>query len=335
MRLAAGKPTALVTVTGCSGSAPREVGAKMLVFAEGGSSGTIGGGRLEAQALEDALEALEAGGPRRVSYELEPKALGMYCGGKVEVFIDVFAEALRLVILGAGHVGEKTAALAAFLGIPHWVADDRPEYANSRRFPQARGVLAGQPDGALKSLGVDSRTAIVIVTRCHGFDLRCLAAALSTQAFYVGMIGSRAKVERLFALCERRGLDPASDPRVHAPIGLDLGGEAPAEIALSILAEILRLKNKATGEPLRSRKKAPEGAVSDRGTPALNAKCPNAKQNGSEVHAPLPVKPNAFPYRLQDARFRSQRERGPRSRGDIVVDHWPPPALSSERAGGQ
>ena len=118
-RLAAGEPAALVTVTGSERSAPREPGAKMLVFPGGATRGTIGGGRLEAQAIEDALAALAEGRPRRAGYELEPKALGMYCGGKVEVFIDVFAERLKLVILGGGHVGEKTAALAAFLGIPH------------------------------------------------------------------------------------------------------------------------------------------------------------------------------------------------------------------------
>src|SRR5437773_906460 len=98
-RLAKGEPTALVTVTGSSGSVPRELGAKMLVFPEG-AAGTIGGGRLEAQATEDARAALKEGTSRRASYDLEPKALGMYCGGCVEVFIDVFAETLKLVILG-------------------------------------------------------------------------------------------------------------------------------------------------------------------------------------------------------------------------------------------
>lgn len=249
-RLAAGKPAALVTVTGFSGSVPREAGAKMLVFPDKAALGTIGGGRLEAQAIEDAALALADGRSRQASYELEPKALGMYCGGTAEVFIDVFAETLKLVILGGGHVGEKTAALAAFLGIPHWVADDRPEYASRSRFPRARGVLVAQPDAALHELGVDSRTAIAIVTRCHGFDLRCLVASLRTRAFYIGMIGSRTKTERLFDLCRRRDLEPGEDPRVHAPIGLDLGGATPEMIALSILAEILRVKNGASGASL-------------------------------------------------------------------------------------
>lgn len=248
-RLGAGEPAALVTVTGFTGSAPREIGAKMLVMPDQSIVGTIGGGRLEAAAIEDAVSALSEGRSRRASYELEPKALGMYCGGKVEVFIDVFAETLKLVILGGGHVGEKTAALAAFLGIPHWVVDDRPEYAARGRFPRAREVIVDQPDRALKRLGVGGKTAIAILTRCHGFDLRCLVAALSTPAFYIGMIGSRAKTERLFELCRRRELDPG-DPRVHAPIGLDLGERAPEGIALSILAEILRVRNGASGESL-------------------------------------------------------------------------------------
>jgi xanthine dehydrogenase accessory factor len=249
-RCAAGLPTALVTVTRFTGSAPREAGAKMLVFPDKGIAGTIGGGRLEACAIEDAVKALSQGQPRTASYELEPRALGMYCGGAVEVFIDVYCETLKLVLLGGGHVGEKTAALAAFLGVPHWVVDDREEFAAKARFPGARRVIVGPPDAAVKELAVDQNTAIAVVTRCHGFDLRCLVAALGTPAFYIGMIGSRTKVERLFALCERRGLSPAEDPRVHAPIGLDLGGGRPEDIALSIMAEIMRVRHGASGEPL-------------------------------------------------------------------------------------
>lgn len=250
-RLAAGQAAALVTVTGSSGSVPRELGAKMLVLADGSIEGTIGGGRLEAQAVQDAVRALKEGLSRAASYELEPKALGMYCGGRVDVFIDVHQDALKLVILGGGHVGEKVAALASFLGVPHWVVDDREAFASRARFPAAREVLAAPPDAALKRLGVDARTAIAVVTRCHGFDLRCLAAALQTPAFYIGMIGSRRKTERLFALCERRDLFPAEDPRVHAPIGLDLGGSSPEAVALSILAEIQMRRHGASGRPLR------------------------------------------------------------------------------------
>jgi xanthine dehydrogenase accessory factor len=250
-RVAAGLPAALVSVTGSSGSVPREPGAKMVVYPDGAIAGTIGGRRLAAQATSDALEALKAGRPRAASYELEPRELGMYCGGRVSVFIDVFAEKLKLLILGGGHVGEQTAALAAFLGIPHSVADDRPEFALPARFPRAREVRLGGPEEALKSPGADASTAVVIVTRCHGFDLRCLVAALGSPAFYIGMIGSAEKTERLFELCRRRGLEPSADPRVHAPIGLDLGETTPRGIALAILAEVLAVRNGASGRSLR------------------------------------------------------------------------------------
>lgn len=256
-RLRQGAPAALVTVTATSGSAPREPGAKMLVFPDGTIAGTIGGGRLEAQAIADAVAALAEGKPRTVSYELEPQKLGMYCAGQVSVFIDVFCEPLRLLILGAGHVGEKVAALSAFLGVPYAVVDDRAELATAERYPHARRIAVGHPDDALKRLDVDERTAIVIVTRCHGFDLRCMVAALGTRAFYIGMIGSATKTRRLFELCRRRDLDPAEDPRVHAPIGLDLGGRTPEAIALSILSEILMVQNSATGRPLRDREETP------------------------------------------------------------------------------
>jgi xanthine dehydrogenase accessory factor len=256
--LARGKTVALATVTSSSGSAPREPGAKMLVFPDGSIRGTIGGGRLEAQVIEDAKAALAAGKSAARSYELEPAALGMYCGGKVEVFIDAFRETLKLVILGGGHVGEKLAALAAFLGVPHCVVDDRPEFATASRFPAARQVLVEQPASALPALGVDANTAIAIVTRCHGFDLRCLVAALPTPAFYIGMIGSRAKTRRLFSACEKKDLDPAADPRVRAPIGLDLGGRSPEAIALSIMAEIYAVRHGTAATPLSA---AAQGAA--------------------------------------------------------------------------
>ena len=243
----AGVPARLVTVVAFEGSVPREAGAKMAVF-DDRTLGTIGGGRLEAQAIEDARKAGES---CRKVYDLEPKALGMYCGGRAEIFIDVVGRAAPLYILGGGHVAEKLAAMAAVLGMPHWVVDDRPEYAAPSRFPHARAVIVDQPDAALRRLAVGPDAAVAIVTRCHGFDLRCLLAALKTPAFYVGMIGSRAKAQRLFALCERRGLDPAADERVRAPIGLDLGGRRPEHIALSILAEITQLRHGATARPLK------------------------------------------------------------------------------------
>lgn len=248
-RLSKGLPTAVVTLTGAEGSVPRELGAKMLVLPDGSIEGTIGGGRLEAEAIRHAAAALAEGRAKAVSFELEPKTLGMYCGGRADLFIDVYGAALKLVVLGGGHVGRKTAELACFLGLPHSLVDDRPEFSRPQDYPRARAVMTSQPDAALKSLGVDQETAVVIVTRCHGFDLRCLTAALQTPAFYVGMIGSRTKTERLFMLCRRRGLDPDQE-RVRAPIGLDLGGRSPEMIALSILSEVLMLRHSATGLPL-------------------------------------------------------------------------------------
>lgn len=247
-----GQSLALATVIGCKGSVPREIGAKMLVFPDGRIAGTIGGGRLESQVIEEAIKALGEGRCRQASYALEPQSLGMYCEGEVDVFIDVFSQPLKLAILGGGHVGQKVGALSSFLGIPHSVVDDREEFAAAERFPHARKIMQASPSEALKALGVDEKTAVVIVTRCHGFDLRCLIAALATPAFYIGMIGSRAKTNRLFDLCQRRGLSPESDPRVHAPIGLDLGGRSPEAIALSILAEIFKIKNQAGGLSLNA-----------------------------------------------------------------------------------
>lgn len=251
--VSAGTPAALVTLIASTGSTPREPGAKMLVFEDGKTLGTIGGGRLEAQVIEDAQAALKEGRSCKKLYDLEPKGLGMYCGGTAEVFVDLYVSPTCLVILGGGHVGESLSVLSAFLGLPHTVVDDRAEYATRARFPHARQVVVAQPHEALARLSVTENTAIAIVTRCHGFDLRCLVASLQTKAFYIGMIGSRTKTQRLFELCRRRGLEPETDARVHAPIGLDLGGRRPEEIALSILAEITMRRHGATGRSLSQR----------------------------------------------------------------------------------
>jgi xanthine dehydrogenase accessory factor len=245
-----GVPVALVTVTDFQGSVPREPGAKMLVFEDGSIAGTVGGGKLELQATQDAVKALSEGKARKAFYDLEPD-LGMICGGRVEVFIDVFTDTLKIVILGGGHIGEKLAALSAVLGISHIVADERPEFSKADRFPSARKVLTGPPDEALKRLRVGKNTAVVIVTHGHAHDRRGLVAAMGTPAFYIGMIGSRKKVREVFESCRGEGLSPDSDPRVYAPIGLDLGGRTPEAIAVSILAEVLQVWHGGTGRPMR------------------------------------------------------------------------------------
>lgn len=255
---AAGRAFVLCTVTATSGSAPREPGAKMLVRGDGSIAGTVGGGPLEGMAIATAKELLARadGASKKEEFELihdGPASLKMRCGGRVEIFFDVTRPPAALVVFGGGHVGRAAALVSVAAGIPTTVVDDRDEFADPTRFPGAKVMqvdLRGpDPLGAVPIAAGDS---VVIVTRCHDVDEGVLAAALATKAAYIGMIGSRRKVAEIFRrLAEDRGLDPAADPRVHAPIGLALGTDAPGEIAISILAEVLKVRSGRDASHLR------------------------------------------------------------------------------------
>ena len=246
-----GRSAALVTVISATGSTPRECGAEMIVYEDGSIAGTVGGGKLEALAIAEAKKALKAGASRKAAFDLTPKGIGMECIGRAELFIDVHVADLKILIVGAGHVGLKVAEAAALAGIPYAIADDREEFANKVRFPHASCILLERPDRAVKKAGVDEKTYVVIVTRGHALDKECLAAALKTKAPYIGMIGSKSKVPSAFKFLNRQGLHPEKDKRVFAPIGLNCGGKSPGAIAISILSEILAVHHRRDGRHMR------------------------------------------------------------------------------------
>lgn len=253
------RPFVLCTVTATARSAPRDAGAKMIVAEDGSIAGTIGGGPLEAVVIEEAKARLRDGkgcAERRFMLTTAGDAaepietpregdLGMKCGGEVSVFLDVVRPAARMLLYGAGHVGERVAAIACEAGLPVVVVDDRPGFAEPAKFPKADDVrcvdLASDPLGGLAP---DAADFVVILTRCHALDEAVLEAALASDARYVGLIGSRRKVALILrSIARRAGTDPRQDPRLHAPIGLRLGDKTPGEIAISILAEILLIKS--------------------------------------------------------------------------------------------
>ncbi|MFA6434495.1 MAG: XdhC/CoxI family protein [Elusimicrobiales bacterium] len=247
-----GKNAAFVIVVSVDGSTPREAGAKMLVFEDGSIEGTIGGGALEALAIKQAAACIKQGAGGKFIFDLKPEGnTGMICMGRAEIFIDVYKNPLRLLILGAGHVGRKIAEAADLAGYPYAVADDRPEFANRERFPRASAVLLKKPHEAVARAGVDEHTYVVIVTRGHALDRECLEEAMRTQAPYIGMIGSAAKVREIFRLVGKKKLYPLSDKRVYSPIGLDLGGKTPGEIAVSVMAQIIMLHHKRDGRHMK------------------------------------------------------------------------------------
>lgn len=237
-----GTPFVLVSVLEAVGSTPRKGGAKMIVLPDGRTIDTIGGGKVEAQATADALEALKRGVSRVVEYELRPSgehALGMVCGGQAKVSLDVHSPGSTLLIIGAGHIGQKLAPMAKLLDFRVVVLDARPEFANTGRFPDADEVIVGHPKDAAHLVRIDERTHVVIVTHGHVHDTDALRAVATSDAAYVGLIGSKTKVKAVLGTLAEEGVPVEALARTRAPIGLDLGGQTPGEVSLSILAQIV------------------------------------------------------------------------------------------------
>lgn len=247
---AEGKRGVLATVVRTEGSTPREVGAKMLVHEDGSISGTIGGGRLEAEVIKEALETLDAGTPRAVRHDLAgPQAseAGMICGGALEIYLEPILLGPKVFLFGGGHVSLPLARLSKMAGFRVAVIDDRPEFASRERFPEAEEVIAEKFSSALKKLKTQRESYLVILTRGHGYDQEVLEWALGTEACYIGMIGSRKKVETIFGNLKKKGVSAEKLNSVHAPIGLDIGGKTPEEIAVSIVAEMIQERRKGKG----------------------------------------------------------------------------------------
>ena len=247
-----GRPAAFVTVISAGGSTPRESGAKMLVYADGSTEGTVGGGTMEALVIRKAVECVKKGESGKFIFNLKPGGnTGMLCMGKMEVYIDVYKNPFKVLILGAGHVGMKIAEACRLAGYPYMVADDRKEFANAERYPAALEIINEMPHKAVAKAGVDKDTYVVIVTRGHSLDKECLEAAMPTPAPYIGMIGSAGKVREIFRRLGAKKLYPLKDKRVHSPIGLNLGGKTPGEIAVSVLAEIIKIHYRRDGTNMR------------------------------------------------------------------------------------
>jgi len=253
-----GRSFVLATLINSDQSTPRGAGAKMIVLSDGNIHGTIGGGGIEKIVITDALKMLATKNEKvkKAVYDLTDKkraeknvALGMLCGGQAEVMFELFLQDYALVICGGGHIGEKLAAMADMIEIPYAVIDNRPEFANEKRFPKAAKVICGNFEQSIKELSITPKTAIVIVTYGHKHDYECLKASIGTSAYYIGMIGSKNKVLELLNKLKSEKIKLAGN--VFSPVGLDIGSDTPAEIAISIFAEILKIKNNGTGKSMR------------------------------------------------------------------------------------
>src|SRR5205814_444653 len=241
-----GEAAALVTIVSTRGSTPQRVGAKMLVFADGRIVGTIGGGCYENDAFGKAREAIRTRKPQLVHYELDDdfaQETGLICGGQMDVYIEPIEPSSELYIVGAGHVGFHLARVAQEVGFNVHVVDDREKFANAERFPTAAEIVVDDIPAWIARTNLPPHAYAVIVTRGHTNDLEALRALAPRELRYLGLIGSRAKVARIYDQLVEDKMSADTLKQVHAPIGLDIGAVTPQEIAVSILAELIAVKH--------------------------------------------------------------------------------------------
>lgn len=244
---------ALATVIERSGSAPQITGAKLLMLNDGTHVGTVGGGAIEAKVLEACRQTLRFGRSRRVRHDLV-RDLAMCCGGSMEIFVEYLEAQQRLFIIGAGHVSQALAPLAHELAFDVHILDDRDELLEHPSFDHLK-TGSYDADELEAALGEASeRDCFVIVTRDHARDERALASLLERPHAYLGMIGSRRKVHtvlgRVLRRYEERGRKRPALDRLRAPIGLNLGGRTPKEIAVSIVAELIASRHGGDGSQM-------------------------------------------------------------------------------------
>ncbi|MBV9690844.1 MAG: XdhC family protein, partial [Ktedonobacteraceae bacterium] len=249
-----GERVAVATVVKTAGAAPCGVGSKMLVHADATTIGSFNGQQTNSKVAQAALQIIRDGHSVLTHIHLDAEqgeAVGS-CGATLEVFFEVLRPEPRLIIAGAGYVAQALAKLAVNLDFRIVVVDDRCDLADSQTFGNKVQFTLGDIPRAIRELEPDDTSWIVIVTRGHHLDKEALHAALESNAAYIGMIGSPTKVKHIFRDLLKEGIARERLSQVHAPIGLDLGAETPDEIALSIAAEMLMLRKKGSGAPLKT-----------------------------------------------------------------------------------
>jgi xanthine dehydrogenase accessory factor len=235
---------ALATVVGGEGGVPGKMGFRMLVYPDGGTLGTVGGGLLEAKVREEALRCLRDKKSNLLEFTLDEQSangIGAICGGKVKVFVESIQRTPTLYIFGGGHIAVPLVQFAKSLEFAVVLVDDREEFANKNRFPQADEVKFGDFVKVAKSMDFHVDDSVVIITHGHEHDEVVLKECLCKIGLpgYIGMIGSRQKVATTFNHLRQQGIGEDLLTKVKAPIGIDIGARTPAEIALSIIAQIV------------------------------------------------------------------------------------------------
>lgn len=242
-----GETVAMAIINQESGSSPRKKGSIMAIWQDGKILGSIGGGKVEYAVIEKAKLCIEKTEECNFEYKLnEQGTLGMQCGGEVKGFIKVFCPRTKLIIAGAGHIGEKLNKMAKILGFYTVILDDREEYANRERFEDADEIIVGDVGESLTHYQLNESDNIVIVTKGHLEDKDALKAVATKKLAYIGMIGSQKKIKYVMNELMEYGIPKEDLQKVYAPMGLNISSNSPEEIAFGILSEVLLVKNKGT-----------------------------------------------------------------------------------------
>jgi xanthine dehydrogenase accessory factor len=246
-----GNPVAVATVVKAEMGRGR-MGAKILLRQDGTTYGSLGDSELDSMALEAARRVADLGTNEHIMTHYG-----------AEIFVEGFTTPPTLVLVGGGHVAKATYALARLLGYRIYVVDDRHEFANKERFPDAEDTVV-VPDytQGLDQIPINANTYIVVATRGHWFDDLALEAAVRTPARYVGLLGSKRKTILIYQRLVGLGVPPERLKEVHAPIGLDIGALTPEELAVSIMSEIIMYRHGASGGPMGMDEKYFNRAVS-------------------------------------------------------------------------
>lgn len=262
------QPAALCTVVKSEGSTPRHVGSKMLVYADGNFIGTVGGGDLEHRVLDEAWMAISEGTPRYLHYNMSDPSRGDpgVCGGQVEVFVEPILPPATVVVIGAGHVGKAVVHLAKWLGFRVLVSDDRAEFCTPEATPGADEYHPVEMGKLANRIKITRRTYLVVTSRGSNVDALGLPTLLESDAGYIGVIGSKRRWATTVKALKEKGVKEELIAKVHSPMGLELQAETPEEIAVSIMAEVLMIRDKGTGKQMGMKAEAAVGkrsAVSD------------------------------------------------------------------------
>jgi xanthine dehydrogenase accessory factor len=240
------KGSALVTVIKTEGSTPRKVGSKMIVFDDGEIIGSVGGASVEALVVEKAKECIKSRKCAVDSHSLNDPGnedTGMICDGMMEFFIEPITIQNRLFIFGAGHVGLALARLAYQVGFEYTVIDDREEFANRERFPDALEIVVDNMGEYADGLECHPTDFIAIMTRGHSNDYEVIRGVIQKPYRYLGMIGSISKRNETYSRLRKTGVSDDLIKQVYSPIGLKIHGETPEEIAVSIVAEMIKVRS--------------------------------------------------------------------------------------------